>query len=641
MYLTKSDFKACVDCPTRLHYRKAKFPSAKDDNEYLQFLADGGFMIEFLAKARFANSVDLVALRDPVAAFDRTKAALAEKENVAVFEAAANDGVYHVRTDVLVKEGKTLRLIEVKSSSIDTRGDEETDSDDEENDATAAFFTKRGPRRVTSRWLPYLQDLTFQTLVLEAAFPQYTVQPFLAVVDKGQIATDAETLGQFTLTTVHTGPADKRPRPEVVYAGTPAQLATSKLIVVLDAKEAVDSLRASVKEAAAEMAKLLTPAGATRKEPTLAELYRTCRDCEFRVEVEGKPSGFGQCWAGFPATNSHILDLHRVGQIGSGPKDPVPTLLAGRTASYLDLRPDQLGNPGAWATRRTQQWEGTKNGKVWQAPKLRETLEEHSRNPGYPLHFIDFEACNISLPHHAGLHPYERVAFQWSCHTVTEDGAVSHQGWLNDQRAFPNFDFARTLRSCIGDKGTVYVWSNYEQVTLRKVLDQLLAAEARGLGQHDAALARWLESILGPADEDGKRRNSPRIRDLHDLAYAHYFHPAMKGRTSIKVVLPAVWQSDEKLRNHPLFRHYLKTENGTSLDPYKALPALPLGQDSVAVREGTGAIRVYQDLIFNQDVANRENRRELLWQYCQLDTAAMLMIWMHWLGRYELTTASP
>lgn len=636
MYLTKSDFKACVDCPTRLHYRKARFPSAKDDDEYLQFLADGGFMIEFLAKARFADSVDLVELRDPVTAFDRTKAVLSEKERVTIFEAAANHGIYHVRTDILEKNGKVLRLIEVKSSSIDTRGDDETDSDDEENDATAAFFTKRAPRRVTSRWMPYLQDLTFQTIVLEAAFPEYTVQPFLAVVDKSQVATEAETLGQFTLKKVQTGPADKRPRPEVSYAGNPTQLAASKLIIVLDAKEGVESLRASVAEAAAEMAKLLTPAGATRKVPVLAEIYRTCRDCEFRIEVAGKSSGFGLCWNGFPATTSHILDLHRVGQIGNGAKDPVPALLARGTASFLELCPVQLGNPGTWATRRVQQWEGTKSGRVWQAPELRATLEAHTMNPGYPLHFIDFEACNISLPHHAGLHPYERVAFQWSCHSATEDGAVCHRGWLNDQRAFPNFEFARTLRECIGDIGTVYVWSNYEQVTLRKVLDQLQAAEARGLGSHDGDLGRWLESLLGPVDDEGKRRNSPRIRDLHDLTYAYYFHPAMKGRTSIKVVLPAVWQADEKLRNHPLFRGYLKAESGANLDPYKALPAMPLGTESVAVREGTGAIRIYQDLIFNQDIANRENRRELLWQYCQLDTAAMLMIWMHWLGRYDL-----
>ena len=70
------------------------------------------------------------------------------------------------------------------------------------------------------------------------------------------------------------------------------------------------------------------------------------------------------------------------------------------------------------------------------------------------------------------------------------------------------------------------------------------------------------------------------------------------------------------------------------------LPALPFGdneEDEEAVREGTGAIRVYQDLIFDAHAseADRINRRQLLLQYCQLDTAAMVMIWAHWTGSYD------
>ena len=57
------------------------------------------------------------------------------------------------------------------------------------------------------------------------------------------------------------------------------------------------------------------------------------------------------------------------------------------------------------------------------------------------------------------------------------------------------------------------------------------------------------------------------------------------------------------------------------------------GED--AVREGTGAIRVYQDLVFAPNPAPREqaSRRQLLLQYRRLDTAAMVMVWRHWLGQ--------
>ena len=72
-YLTKSDFKSCFDCATKLYYRKHAYPSNQDENEYLRFLAEGGFMIETVAKAKYPSQNDLVSERDPVRAFERTK----------------------------------------------------------------------------------------------------------------------------------------------------------------------------------------------------------------------------------------------------------------------------------------------------------------------------------------------------------------------------------------------------------------------------------------------------------------------------------------------------------------------------------------------------------------------------------------
>ncbi len=37
-YLTKSDFKAAQTCPTKLYYRKMRYPTTKDGDEYLGFL---------------------------------------------------------------------------------------------------------------------------------------------------------------------------------------------------------------------------------------------------------------------------------------------------------------------------------------------------------------------------------------------------------------------------------------------------------------------------------------------------------------------------------------------------------------------------------------------------------------------------
>jgi len=202
MYLTKSDFKICYDCRTRLYYRKHGYPTASEEDEYLQFLAEGGFMIEFIAKARYPDGCDLADIRDTAAATARTTELLAVGD-CTIFEAGFIHQRYHVRTDILRRKGNVLELIEVKSSSIE----------DDEDDATSPFLTKRGEPKVTSRWRKYFLDLAFQTYVVRQAFPAYTVEPFLCVVNKSAVAAEHETLGQFRLTKDVTNPKARPARP--------------------------------------------------------------------------------------------------------------------------------------------------------------------------------------------------------------------------------------------------------------------------------------------------------------------------------------------------------------------------------------------------------------------------------------------
>jgi hypothetical protein len=186
-YLTKSDFAACRDCRTRLYYRKQGYPSAADDDEYLRFLADGGFMVEFVAKAQFPEGVDLAGLRDPDEAFARTRELLAA-DGAVLFEAAARSGRYYARTDILRRRGGELHLIEVKSASLGP----------DDDPAGSPFLSAKGG--VLAKWRDYLLDVTFQAHVAQRAFPGLRVVPHLCVVDRSQPVSDAETLGRFTLT---------------------------------------------------------------------------------------------------------------------------------------------------------------------------------------------------------------------------------------------------------------------------------------------------------------------------------------------------------------------------------------------------------------------------------------------------------
>jgi hypothetical protein len=50
------------------------------------------------------------------------------------------------------------------------------------------------------------------------------------------------------------------------------------------------------------------------------------------------------------------------------------------------------------------------------------------------------------------------------------------------------------------------------------------------------------------------------------------------------------------------------------------------------VTEGSGAMRAYHEILYGParyDEAAREKRKILLLQYCKLDTAAMVIVWLH------------
>jgi|GEM_PF-150507 len=640
-YLSKTDFKAAFECAAKLYYRRLRYPTTLDDNEYMRFLADSGFMVEAIAKAQFPHGVDLSNERVPEKAFAKTRELLLAAEDAVVFEGAFIHDRLYARGDILCREGKTLHLIEVKSSSLDP------DRDDED-----AFLKRNGT--IASKWKPYLVDVAFQRHVLSHAFPEFEVIPWLWVVNKGMPVRDSETVGRFTIVRP---PDDARARPEVRYSGSLEELRETRLLARRDVGRETSLLMPEVIQRAGELVALLDADGRMqRPKVAIHDLYKVCRKCEYRFAEGTEPEkhGFAECWGEMAEARPHILALYRVTQIGSASfDDPVPALLSRRRASLLELTEDQLGKPdGTWASRRHMQWSHSGNGGSEHLPAaLVEKLRDYETTPGFPLHFVDFEACDVVLPHHAGLRPYERVAFQLSCHRLDAQKELAHAEWLNTERSFPNFKFARELRDCLGDTGTVFVWSHYEQTTLRKILEQIdawmqadleAALQASGFDTADELrdLADWIDHLLGPPDAEGKRHNSPRIRDLHGLAVQHYFHPVMLGRTSIKAVLPAVWRQSEALRRHPWFRCYHREDqNGRLMDPYKTLEPRPLGGDEdqgdeEAVREGTGAIRVYQELIFCEgiDDQHRKNRETLLKQYCELDTVAMIMIWGHWTG---------
>jgi hypothetical protein len=298
--------------------------------------------------------------------------------------------------------------------------------------------------------------------------------------------------------------------------------------------------------------------------------------------------------------------------LGGG--DAVQELAAAGQASLADALPllEAKKKPGPVVQRQRKQIEVAASGQPWFGPGLRYTLDKVA----YPLHFVDFETVAPAIPYYAGMAPYEKCAIQWSCHTISASGAKPiHSEWLNEVDSWPNAQFARALQTCVGGEGTLATWSSFERSVLSAVVDQLSRRN-----EH-AELAGWLNHQLV----------GDRILDLEKLAKSHFCHPGMGGSSSIKPVLDALWKSDPVMREQ--FTAWTGMKSDATKGPYAALPPIEIAGIPQGVHEGTGAMRAYQEMMYGEhrnDDAARDAWSQLLKQYCELDTLAMVLIWEYW-----------
>jgi hypothetical protein len=228
MHLSKSDFKVARTCGTKLYYRKLRYPSNLDDDPYLEFLADGGYMVETIAKLLFPEGKE-IAFDSGDDAVALTNEAL-KQENVTLFEATFLFGQLLARVDILEKRGNRFRLIEVKAKGFKPQ-----------SDGLSPFRGKRGD--ISSKWQPYLEDVAFQTHIVRSLFPKAQVTPFLCLVDKSKTCGAETSFDKFQVV-----PRKKQEgkkvfsRPEVVFAGSVEALRNDPFVTVVDVSEEVEEL---------------------------------------------------------------------------------------------------------------------------------------------------------------------------------------------------------------------------------------------------------------------------------------------------------------------------------------------------------------------------------------------------------------
>jgi len=628
-YLSKSRFKLASECPRKLYYGQHRdvYPDKKVHDPFLQALAEGGHQVGALAQCYHPGGVPVHTL-DPDQALTETDALL-QRDQVTIFEAAIRHENFFLRVDVLEKNGDKVDLIEVKAKSYDPGEDD--------------FRQKRSSQYVMRSWLPYLDDTAFQTWVTRQAYPQWDVRPWLMLVDKTRVA-DVEGLHQ--LFRLHR--RDKRVEVELTEPTNAERLGREvlRLVDVSDEVEglitgtaidpAADPMNARpIAERANEYARILHA-----DQPCAVEIGAKCKKCEFRIDPQtltaDQCSGFHQCWSEqlghrYRPEEPLALDIWNQRKADRWLQDGIHRMADVPDADLNDRQELQVA-----VTL------GRRPGPEVISPGLRTELATWV----YPLHFLDFETIMPAIPFHAGMRPYQNLAFQFSCHHLHQDGTITHDEWLcTEPGVFPSLDFLVALRQSLGDHGTVLRYSPHEQTILKHLSEQLAAKQRPTPDDLDVADYRaWIDTLLTGGDRG--------MADMWDAVKRHYYHAHMGGSNSIKDVLPSVLMSStylEERYSRPLdfgtnltgmVLHQRDPKSGHVADPYKLLPPVfddvdPtelafLDQDA-QLNEGGIAMTAWARMQFcEMGTSERQAIEQGLLRYCELDTLAMLMIYQHW-----------
>lgn len=655
--LSKSRFKIGLECPNKLYfsYHEDLYPSLKTEDTFLQSLAQGGFQVEELARLQYPGGVIIDTPHDQYESAVQMTNQLLQRENVTIYEAAFMWDNLFVRTDVLVKNGNFIKLIEVKAKSHDPSNDH-------------AFIGKKGG--MVSDWKPYLFDLAFQTHVLKKAHPQFLVSSFLMMADKSSRSSVDGLNQMFRIPAA--GEGDQRL--DVVRLVSSIEETGESILVEVPVDNHIQGIFNNEYTyhkslTFQESITLLKETYLSGTYPSWPTDFSACKKCEFRANEEqlanGKQSGFHYCmkrqhgWTDADLNEPNAFEIWDYR--GKKPRQLIQEnrLLQKQLTEddfNLEIEPYEI-------TSSERKWiqvqkSVAKDSSVY---VMKDELKSELASWNPPFHFIDFETSAVALPFTKGRAPYEQVAFQFSHHVVDEQGKVAHldEFLSNKPGEFPNFAFVRALKKALGsDQGSVFMFANHENTILNAIMHQLLESDESDKDE----LTEFLKTIAVSTKDNVIQWEHPAraIIDLRKVVLKYYYNPYTKGSNSIKYVLPAV------LQNSPFLQHkYRKpidelgltsfnfsgnhiwlqeesTPNGEHKvsNPYSMLPKLFSGWSSEELEEnvsgikdiadGGAALTAYAKLQY-QDMtkAEREELSSGLKKYCELDTLAMVMIYEH------------
>ncbi len=626
-YLSKSDFQLASSCAKKLVYKKKGYDSSNDTDEYMMMLAQVGYIVGKMATMLFPDGIEVEG--NTTESLLMTKEHIEKYDSITLFEPAFEFNQRLARVDIFVKQGNKIQLIEVKSASRDSLN----------------------PKKDSTKLNKYIQDISFQYTILNDVFPDCEITCLLLMPDKSKRTLIDGLAGWFRLIEnpisqqrEYESPKEyitqekskfKVPKVEFIYDKHPNRqdyidrLRNEGILNYLDVTEKAIAFEPEIRAKAESYIKILNNGLEVTSQDY--EISKSCKSCEYYVSGDYN-CGFFECWKGVKSFPS-IFDLYYGGTVGSN--NYLNELIQDQKYEFKDIQTERLckndGSIGSRNERQLIQFENTINKQEW----ISETMKQELDSWNYPLHFVDFETYTGAMPFHEGMRPFELIAFQWSCHTIDAPGSEPrHEEFIYTDTDFPNFKFAESLMKHIGMSGTPLMWATHENSVLRTILYQM-----DEYGYQNPELKDWLQKTI----KDKDLGTEGRFVDMNAFTLRHYFHPEMKGKTSIKKVLPAIWNNNQFLHKIPYLQKYsIKDLEDQVLDPYDTLFNLANAKmreldeekdiQSEDVKGGTGAMRAFYRIRFDNSITmeHKEELKHRLLEYCKLDTMAMVIIWLYW-----------
>lgn len=646
--LSKSRFKIGLECPNKLYYTgKKDFANSKQEDLFLEALAKGGFQVEELARMHYPNGFLIEGNPwEYEPSWNQTQDLLKE-ENIIIYEAAFLDDGLFVKTDILVKRGNKVELIEVKSKSFDS------------NDEYPFVGVKGGMK---SEWKPYLFDIAFQKHVMKKCFPEWEIDSFIMLVDKSKKASIDGLNQLFRITKEANG------RTGIKTLVDSIEETGSSVLGRMNVSEIVKNIENDTHTYgngltfydAIEDFKIHYLNDNYRNWQTS---YMACKSCEFQTSKDDKEkglkSGFEECyikqhnWGEKELKKAKIFDIrgmHYMKGIKLFKNDSffMDTLTL-EDIGYKEEAGKLSNTERAWLQIEKE----VKNDDSIYVDKI--GLKEEIGKWVYPLHFIDFETCTAALPFNKGRRPYEQIAFQFSHHIFHENGQIDHADEYISNVAgyFPNFDFVRELKKALEkDDGTIFRFHNHENTILNAIYNQLQESEEKDRD----VLIDFIQSISHSTGKSANKWEGNRdMVDLWVIAKNFYFNPLTKGSNSLKDLLPSALNKSTYLqekyskplndlsitsKNFSGNHVWLEIQEGEVVNPYKKLPPVfdnwteeeieKSISDITNINEGGAALTAYGKLQYtDMNHAEVEDITSSLLKYCELDTLAMVMLYEH------------